>query len=66
MHTIKKYLPSVYVLAGQLHGPNFLAASLAAKVAVRPSRRSCSRPKKFLAASMAVCTVPNTNYNCQL
>ncbi|RNA09811.1 hypothetical protein BpHYR1_010027 [Brachionus plicatilis] len=26
----------------------------------RPSRRSCSRFKKFLAASMAVCTVPNT------
>ncbi|RNA42592.1 hypothetical protein BpHYR1_015787 [Brachionus plicatilis] len=42
-----------------------LAAGLATKVAVRlynrPSRRSCSRPKKFLAASMAVCTVPNTN-----
>ncbi|RNA41845.1 hypothetical protein BpHYR1_001213 [Brachionus plicatilis] len=42
----------------------FLAAGLAAKVAVRlynrPSRRSCSRFKKFLAASMAVCTVPNT------
>ncbi|RNA27622.1 hypothetical protein BpHYR1_006144 [Brachionus plicatilis] len=42
----------------------FLTAGLAAKVAVRlynrPSRRSCSRFKKFLAASMAVCTVPNT------
>ncbi|RNA40539.1 hypothetical protein BpHYR1_036015 [Brachionus plicatilis] len=44
-----------------------LAAGLTAKVAVRlynrPSRRSCSRFKKFLAASMPVCTVLNTRKN---
>ncbi|RNA29671.1 hypothetical protein BpHYR1_007543 [Brachionus plicatilis] len=43
----------------------FLTADLAAKVAVRlcnrPSRRSCSQFKKFLAALIAVCTVPNTS-----